>query len=108
MLNGQNIASEGDVVITDIGEGINALACMTDQTDCCDNVAGRTRRGEWRLPNGTLVGTAGGGGDFYRNRGNQLVILNRRNDALEPLGRYCCEVDTTANPDGVICIDMGK
>ena len=53
------------MLITDIGEGSNALACRTDQMDCCDNAPPvRTRRGEWTFPDGLLVGTNAGGGDF--------------------------------------------
>ena len=109
MLNNQVIASGGDVVITDIGEGASALICMTDQTDCCtSNTMGNRRRGEWRFPDGTSVGIDGGGGDVYRNRGTQQVLLNRRNNALGPLGSYCCEVDTMDDPNAMICINMSK
>ena len=95
------------MVITDIGEGSNALGCRTDQTDCCDNAPFvRTRRGEWRFPNGSLVGTDGG--DFYRTRGIQRVFLNRRNNAMRPLGMYCCDVDTVDDPDATICINISK
>ena len=109
MLNGQIIPSGGDVVITDVGEGAGALMCMTDRTDCCTFNESSHRRGEWIFPDGSLVGVSDGGGDIYRNRRNQLVLLHRRNNALEPLGIYCCEVDTRANPNGeMICINMGK
>ena len=106
MLNNQTIASGGDMVITDIGEGSNALICMTDRTDCC-KVLGN-RRGEWRFPNGTLVDRNSAGGDLYRNRSTQQVLLNRRNNALGPLGSYCCEVGTVADPNAMICINMSK
>ena len=109
MLNGQTISSGGDVIITDIGEGSNALACRTDRADCCDNAPPqRTRRGEWRFPDGSVVGSSGVGGDIYRTRGQQRVFLNRRNNALGPLGMYCCDVDTVADPDATICINIGK
>ena len=110
MLNGQTISSGSDVVITDIGEGSNALTCSTDQTNCCYgyDAQGSTRRGEWKFPNDTLVGTNGGGGDFYRNRGDQRVFLHRRNNALGPLGMYCCDVDTVDDPDATICINISK
>ena len=68
MLNNQIIAIGSVVVITDIGEGDNALICMTD---CCAN----RRQGEWMFPNGSFVGTNGSGGDFYRNRGDQQVLF---------------------------------
>ena len=104
MLNGHPIASGDDVAITDIGEGDAAVICMTDKEGCCSS----NKQGEWRFPNNTTVGTEGKGGDFYRNRGNQQVILNRRRNALGPLGQYCCEVATVDNPNARICIDIGK
>ena len=105
ILAGQTIASDGNVSITDIGEGDSALRCITDQTDCCNFP---TRRGEWRFPDGTLVAVPGVGGDIYRNRGTQTVLLHRRNNALGPLGSYCCEVDTVADPNARICINLSK
>ena len=108
-LNGQIISRGGDVVITDIGEGSNALGCRTDRADCCDNAPPvRTRRGDWRFPDGSLVGTNGGDGDFYKTRGQQRVFLNRRSNAMGPLGMYCCDVDTVDDPDATICINISK
>ena len=107
MLNGSIISSGGDVLITDIGEGSNALTCRTDQTNCCHLAGNNIRRGEWRFPGGSLVGK-NGSGDIYRTRGDQQVILNRRNNALGPLGMYCCDVDTMADPNATICINISK
>lgn len=101
MLNGLQVASSGDVVITDIGENTDALLCMTDQTDCC-NVPSN-KRGEWRFPDNSLVRN-----NFFRTRATQLVLLNRRNNALGPLGTYCCEVDTIADPNARICVNIGS
>ena len=107
MLNGQSIASGSGVLITDIGEGsASALRCMTDQTGCCN--VGETRRGQWIFPDGTEVDPPGAGGDFYRDRGTQTVFLHRRNNALGPLGTYCCDVDTVADPDAMICVEISK
>ena len=36
------------------------------------------------------VNNAGQG--FYRNRGDQLIRLNRRQGATSPTGRYRCEI----------------
>ena len=103
MLNGQFIANNSDVLITDIGEHSHALICMTDNVTCC-----RNRRGEWLSPDGSFVGTNRSGSDLYRNRGPQRVFLQRRNDAMGPLGSYCCDVDTVANPDAIICINISE
>lgn len=102
MLGGTTVASNAEVVITDVGEDGDALLCGTNAMDCCD-VADGIRRGEWLFPNNTQVGTVGGVGDFYRNRGTAVVRLNRRNNAIQPTGLYCCEIDTAR-----ICVTLSK
>ena len=89
--------------ITEIGTGSDAaLICTTDQTDCCNTAAG-SNRGDWLNPDGSMIVGAAAGGDFYVTRSLQQVRLNRRNNALRPLGQYCCAVDTRADPDATIC-----
>ena len=109
MLNGQTIASGDDVVITDIGErdgAGNPVICMTDVVKCC-NESGE-RQGEWAYPNKSVVGRPKENQGFYRNRGQQQIFLNRRNNTIEPLGLYCCEVNTTNEANATICINMSK
>ena len=106
-LKGEAIVSGGVVNITDIGEGADALICTTDQTDCCNEEG--NAQGEWRFPNGTLVAANNAGGSFYRSRGAQRVLLNRRSNALGPVGAYCCEVRTITDSNAnIICINMSK
>ena len=76
---------------------------MTTRTDCCTNMKGETRNGEWYYPNGDEVLTKGMNQDFYRNRKTQQVILNRRNNAMSPTGNFCCEL---MNPTERICITL--
>ena len=38
-----------------------------------------------------IVGVAGGA-ELYRNRGNQLIRLNRRSGVVSPRGKYRCEI----------------
>ncbi len=92
---GDRIYFENDVVvITDIGEGDNALLCVTEYEDCCN--AQITVAGEFYYPDGSIVGVRASGDSLYRNRGDQLIRLNRRNGATPPLGRYRCDIpDTT-------------
>ena len=72
-----------------IGEGESALLCVTNKTACC----GRPNRfGEWFFPNGSMVPSAGSNWDFFRGRGDKLVRLSRRNDAMSPTGIYQCKV----------------
>ena len=107
----QNYAANSLIPITDVGDagvtGEAALLCRTDKPGCCSG----TREGEWLYPNGTAVRTnAKGPSDpFYRNRGTNVVRLNRRNGATGPTGLYCCEVASVAVPDGaMICINLSK
>ena len=87
------------VNLTDIGEGYNALHCLTDLTTCCrkkDNGSA----GEWFLPGHTspVVGANAmsntGTESFTRSRGPSVVLLNHRS-AVGPTGLYTCQV-----PDG--------
>lgn len=107
-LRKQTITNGSDVNITDIGI-INekaALECTTDKADCCNTINKET--GEWQFPNSSLVNPPGEGGDIFRVRKPQKVLLARRRDAMGPLGCYCCIVDTMATPNATICINMSK
>ena len=79
--------------ITDIGSGTNALYCFTNRSDCCRGSDGNAY-GEWLFPNGSAVEGSGRFSilDFSRNREPSAVLLNRRNNAMEPTGLYQCEV----------------
>ena len=92
-LKGELHSNNSIVTITDIGSGTNALYCFTNKSGCCrDSESGAN--GEWFFPNRNAV--EGNGrvsmSDFSRNRGPSAVLLNRRNDAMEPTGLYRCEV----------------
>ena len=108
-MSGQSIASGSDVMITDVGETAAnaALICLTDVPNCCRSVDGN-RQGEWTFPNGSLVEIPGAGRDFYRNRNTRVVLLQRRNNALGPLGAYCCKVEAVDDPDAIVCINLSK
>ena len=99
------ITSGDNVTISAIGMQSDALMCLTDKKKCC---TGGNKQGEWRFPNGSLPGISSDNRDFYRNRQKQKVLLHRRNNALGPLGCYCCEVATEGDPDARICINMSK
>ena len=87
------------VSLTDIGEGYNALHCLTNLTTCCRGADGGSA-GEWFLPGQTspVVGVNApntGTESFNRSRGPSAVLLNRRTGVLGPTGLYTCQV-----PDG--------
>ena len=79
------------VSLTDIGEGYNALHCLTDFTTCCRaNDTGTEGMGKWILSNGSaLLGSSTG---FYRRRGPSAVLLNRRTGTVDPTGLFTCQV----------------
>lgn len=91
MLRGRTYLNNTIVLITDIGEDDNALLCVTDKRDCCRTEDGQLV-GEFYTPDNNQVGVRSSGNSFYRNRGLQIVRLNRRDDALSPTGRYRCMV----------------
>ena len=98
-LRGVRLSNNSEVFITDIGEGDTAsVLCFTDKTDCCRTFDGyRGPVGEWYFPNESSVGVLGYGGSFYRNRGQSVVCLHWRHDAMMPTGSFCCEVPDANN-----------
>ena len=79
------------VSLTDVGEGeANALLCRTDNINCCGTPPNRF--GEFYYPSGVQVPINSTGQGFYRNRGDQLIRLNRREGVTSPTGRYRCEI----------------
>ena len=88
------------VNLTDIGEGYNALHCLTNFTTCCRGADGGSA-GEWFLPgqislvvdvNAPNAGTE----SFTKSRGPSTVLLNHRTSSVVgPTGLYTCQV-----PDG--------
>ena len=96
------------VSITDIGSNASlgdpgsTLVCVTSNvnTKCCRASDG-WRVGEWYHPNGTKVPRNFGtpGDDILtRSRYTEQVRLNRRANAVGPLGVYRCDVP--ADPSG--------
>ena len=51
----------------------------------------------------------GAGEDFYRNRGNRVVRLNRVRNVLVPTGRYHCQVpDVTGTTQNIFISITGE
>ena len=90
-LDGTFLSNNSIVLLSDIGEGSNALFCLTDRTQCCTTEAGDAR-GSWRFPNGPSVTRDNANLDFYAIRGYSSIHLNRRSDALAPTGIYICRL----------------
>ena len=85
------------MTLEDIGEGNDALLCMTSFTACCrpPYTATKSSLGNWFFPNGTVVPSNGAQWDFYRNRGQMVVRLNRRSGGVE--GMYQCVIPDSLN-----------
>ena len=90
------------MVITDIGDAgdtsSSPLICTTTFSPCCSTPP--NRHGFWYYPDGTKVPNSAANQDFHRGRGDDgTVRLNRRNNALFPLGTYYCELPLTSRDD---------
>ena len=95
-------ASGSSLSLSTIGEGEDALQCVTDGS-CCNLP---NRAGEFHYPNGTLVPTQGFGDDFYRNRAEGMIRLNRRNGATSPTGIYKCVIPDSSRVDREVFITL--
>ena len=93
------------VTLEDIGEsGVNGLLCLTDLATCCRgrDTNGRGALGNWFYPNETavpnrIIGFVGGGtsgtpiiSEFYRDRDESIVRMNRRRGGVD--GIYRCQI----------------
>ena len=106
-LNRHPIANNSYVDVNDIGEYDDALLCHTDKPDCCYPYYG-LRVGEWYYPNGSRVRIQGGYQDeFYRNRGAQIVRLNRRQGTFTARGLFRCEVPDINNNIQTVYVNIG-
>ena len=103
-LKGQAYLNNSIVAINDIGEGDNALMCVTDNSACCDGDA--TGQGQFYYPDNSRVRFIDSGDLWYRNRGPQVVRLNRRNDAVSPNGIYRCEIPDSTGTNRNISITI--
>ena len=75
------------MLLSDIGEGSNALFCLTDRTQCCDNPS----VGGWKFPNGSFVTSRS---DSAINNINSFssIRLNREGDVVGPTGIFTCNI----------------
>ena len=90
----------------DIGEGDNALFCKTNRKECCRTPPNRI--GEFYYPNGVRVPIAKLLHGFYRNRGEQVIRLNRRKGITSPTGRYRCAIPDDSGVMRTIYVTLMK
>ena len=93
--NGKVYTNNSIISLYDIGEGEHALLCRTNRMNCCGTPPNRV--GEFYYPSGIQVPINRQLHGFYRNRGEQVVRLNRREGVTSPNGKYRCEVPDAEN-----------
>ena len=106
-LKGTVYQNNSNVILEDIGEGDDALLCITNQTACCQpSHSGVVRHtlGNWFFPNGTRVPSEDKMWDFYRARGQMMVHMNRKRGGVE--GIYRCEIPDTLGFTQTIYIEV--
>ena len=86
------------MTLEDIGNNSDAILCITNFTTCCrrpyTGING-SAIGNWFFPNGTKVPSIGSPWDFYRNRKQMVLDLNRRRGGVD--GIYRCEIPGSAS-----------
>ena len=78
------------MTLEEIGEGGDALLCMTNLTTCCRPRDMGTALGNWFFPNRTRVPSKGERWDLFRTRDHMMIRMNRRRGGEE--GIYSCEI----------------
>lgn len=101
--NGKRYPSGSNLNVTDLGtvnpdnlfDSYSVLVCMTSEvnTHCCRKRDGGNV-GEWYFPDGSIVprNRDNPDSDITRSGYTSQVRLNRRNNAMGPVGTYTCKV----------------
>ena len=92
------------MTLEDIGEGDDALLCVTDQTACCQHPYTLVLLGNFFFPNGTRVPSSGANWDLHRTRGQMVVYLHRREGGVN--GIYSFVVPNAMNVTQTIYIGV--
>ena len=103
-LNGTIYQNNSNVTLEDIGEGADALLCLTNQPACCRPPHVEQALGNWFFPNGTRVPSSGRQWDLHRTRGDMMVLLHRRRGGVE--GVYSCKILDALNVTQTIYIGV--
>ena len=101
VLGCQSYQPNSIVDAADIGEEDSALLCYTDIGGVKMN-----RLGKWYFPNGSAVRANNSNHDSYRNRGTNVVGLNRRDNTIIPTGIFRCEIPDTSGINQTVYIGI--
>ena len=99
--------NNSNVFLEDIGDGDDALLCMTNLAACCRlpyTGSNMSVLGNWFFPNGTRVPSASTNSGFFRSRGQMVVHLHRIRGGEE--GIYRCVIPDTMNVNQTIYIGV--
>lgn len=103
-LNGNIYHNNSAISLQSVGEGERALICKTNKQDCCGTPPNRL--GEFLYPNGDIVPIRILQDEFYRQRGDGEIYLNRRVDTTSPSGTYSCVIPDAAGTIQTLYIDL--
>ena len=94
------------MVLEDIGEGNDALLCVTNLTARCKPpyIGKGSPSGNWFFPNETRIPGDSSQWDFYRTRGEMVVRMCRRRGGVE--GIYRCEIRDSRNVNQTLYIGV--
>ena len=90
------------VALEDIGEGNDALLCVTNLTACCK--PNGSASGNWFFPNETRIPGDSSQWEFYRTRGKMVVHMCRRRGGVE--GIYHCVIRDSRNVNQTLYIGV--
>ena len=108
LFRGTTYQNNSLVTLEDLGEGDDALHCITNDTDCCVRAFiredGRVVYGNWFYPNDTRVQSSDVEWDFFRTRGESVVNLQRRRGG--DMGIYRCQLPYATNDTAYLYIGV--
>ena len=91
------------MLLSDVGEGSNALYCLTNWEECCSDAAGERRHGWWQFPNNTSVGSDRGAVIYSRRRFSS-ISLNIRGGITT--GLYTCLIPDARDVTRTLSINI--
>ena len=106
-LRGTTYQNNSLVNLEDIGEWSATLLCVTDQDACCvPPYTGEmgSALGNWLFPNGTRLLSKDSHRDFYRTRGQMIVLMHRRRGGED--GIYSCVIPDAMNVTQTIYVGV--